>query len=489
MNIEKSAHKIFHYFVEGPILFNPTYKYDYHCQEYDTSEKARIPSWCDRILWARPRFYTHSVGSDTLDTASNADNLLYYGRAELMTSDHRPVTGIMDSCVKEIDEHMLIKGYIEHRRAYPCNHTVLTYPSCKGATSVSNQLTERKQSCLVPKQVYERIVGRFQSQIKHHFIISNKHSTAIHMFFIDPVEAKLFVGSGDEFTEETYTFDKRLAVSDVDSALRQLEQLLLFRERCQEFEKESEDVVGSDKISDEESLSSAIDELLLICNEHGDVTHTTGSSSEEDERKVEQGCFGGNELISPSSPLPEQEIATHHPGHLLYPDSISVSKDPWESDAGLHTHKHSKFGSKSSLSSPNRHASHKKHSKSIFFTDVFDSNSSISDRQSPSDSSSPGSRSVLKGHSPAKSSDLLGDNSTWSESILKLYDQPVEPRKTENESNVGGRGEDAIPPPPARRGKKASIQLPMGGTSQPVSQDAINDLLQCFSHPGEEEKG
>ena len=34
---------------EGPILFRPTYRYDVGTDEYDTSEKARIPAWTGEL--------------------------------------------------------------------------------------------------------------------------------------------------------------------------------------------------------------------------------------------------------------------------------------------------------------------------------------------------------------------------------------------------------------------------------------------------------
>jgi hypothetical protein len=35
-------------FKEGPLYFDPTYKYNFNSNEYYTSSKARIPAWCDR---------------------------------------------------------------------------------------------------------------------------------------------------------------------------------------------------------------------------------------------------------------------------------------------------------------------------------------------------------------------------------------------------------------------------------------------------------
>ncbi|KAK7060444.1 Inositol-1,4,5-trisphosphate 5-phosphatase 1 [Paramarasmius palmivorus] len=77
----------FEEYEEGPILFRPTYRYDVGTDNYDTSEKMRIPAWTDRILY-RGR---------SLD-------LTAYSRAELRGSDHRPVYAIFRASIRIIDK-------------------------------------------------------------------------------------------------------------------------------------------------------------------------------------------------------------------------------------------------------------------------------------------------------------------------------------------------------------------------------------------------
>ncbi|OAL29509.1 hypothetical protein AYO20_09149 [Fonsecaea nubica] len=74
-------------FVELPITFAPTYKYDVGTDDYDTSEKKRAPAWCDRLLYRGP----------------GRIEQLEYRRHEVRTSDHRPVSGVFKLTVKTID--------------------------------------------------------------------------------------------------------------------------------------------------------------------------------------------------------------------------------------------------------------------------------------------------------------------------------------------------------------------------------------------------
>ncbi|CAG8435695.1 6208_t:CDS:10 [Diversispora eburnea] len=87
LNADQLTHEIAHgnaftEYIEGPITFFPTYKYDDNSDNYDSSEKQRIPSWTDRILYR---------GNGT-----NKIRQIGYTRAELKISDHKPVMSSFD---------------------------------------------------------------------------------------------------------------------------------------------------------------------------------------------------------------------------------------------------------------------------------------------------------------------------------------------------------------------------------------------------------
>ncbi|XP_077204851.1 synaptojanin-2 isoform X1 [Paroedura picta] len=112
---QKSSGKIFKDFHEGTINFGPTYKYDVGSEAYDTSDKCRTPAWTDRVLWWRKKLPSDKTAGEIslLDTDFNAETkikpiwspgaLMYYGRAELQASDHRPVLAIVEVEVQEVD--------------------------------------------------------------------------------------------------------------------------------------------------------------------------------------------------------------------------------------------------------------------------------------------------------------------------------------------------------------------------------------------------
>ncbi|KAF7291844.1 IPPc domain-containing protein [Mycena chlorophos] len=86
-------------FSEGPLTFAPTYKYDRGTDTYDTSEKARAPAWCDRVLW-RTR-------------TPNRVKQLHYQRYEAKVSDHKPVSAAFKFTVKNIRHEVRQKAKTE----------------------------------------------------------------------------------------------------------------------------------------------------------------------------------------------------------------------------------------------------------------------------------------------------------------------------------------------------------------------------------------
>ncbi|KAG8518532.1 Synaptojanin-1, partial [Galemys pyrenaicus] len=112
---QKNTGQIFRGFLEGKVTFAPTYKYDLFSDDYDTSEKCRTPAWTDRVLWKRRKWpFDRSAEDLDLLNASFQDGskilytwtpgtLLHYGRAELKTSDHRPVIALIDIDIFEVE--------------------------------------------------------------------------------------------------------------------------------------------------------------------------------------------------------------------------------------------------------------------------------------------------------------------------------------------------------------------------------------------------
>ncbi|XP_055900212.1 synaptojanin-1-like isoform X1 [Biomphalaria glabrata] len=94
LNIQRSINNCFHGFNEGSLDFAPTYKYDTFSDDYDTSEKGRTPAWTDRVLWKVKT--VKNPENEEIDLTLAQVRLLLYTRAELRTSDHRPVVAVFD---------------------------------------------------------------------------------------------------------------------------------------------------------------------------------------------------------------------------------------------------------------------------------------------------------------------------------------------------------------------------------------------------------
>lgn len=115
-------------FQEGKIKFYPTYKFDKRTSNYDTSEKQRVPSWTDRVL------YRSTVGD-------KLTSLNYNSVMNIFESDHKPVYSTFKGRVKYVDSPMkkqLAKEYFEKYKAESGDNNEIGY----GASS-SSSLTSR----------------------------------------------------------------------------------------------------------------------------------------------------------------------------------------------------------------------------------------------------------------------------------------------------------------------------------------------------------
>ncbi|KAJ3017593.1 hypothetical protein HKX48_003458 [Thoreauomyces humboldtii] len=106
--IEQRARRAFHDFQEAAITFVPTFKYDIGTNTFDTSEKKRTPSFCDRILWFQNPLHVN----DPLWICPK----WYRSCMDLTMSDHKPIMALFETCVRKLDKERLFAVHEEITR-------------------------------------------------------------------------------------------------------------------------------------------------------------------------------------------------------------------------------------------------------------------------------------------------------------------------------------------------------------------------------------
>lgn len=100
LNIQMVAGNCFNFYREGRVRFLPTYKYDIGRDDFDSSDKQRIPAWTDRVVWK----VNHKSTQPGDDLGSKMKQLDYDSVMSLKFSDHRPVFATFEMGVRVIDE-------------------------------------------------------------------------------------------------------------------------------------------------------------------------------------------------------------------------------------------------------------------------------------------------------------------------------------------------------------------------------------------------
>lgn len=98
LQLQMAHQKVFHGYKEGEVKFRPTYKYDMGTDMWDSSEKARVPSWCDRILWK-------------CKDGEKVEQLMYTSVKDLRLSDHKPVMALFNVGIRVVDKPKKKKVY------------------------------------------------------------------------------------------------------------------------------------------------------------------------------------------------------------------------------------------------------------------------------------------------------------------------------------------------------------------------------------------
>lgn len=108
LNVQRGRKELLlSYFKEQRPTFAPTYKYDRGTVErFDSSEKARVPAWCDRIL-----FYSKQTDTAT-DTVQPKE---YNSIPEATLSDHKPIYATFELKCKKTN-HLLRSNFLKYQQ-------------------------------------------------------------------------------------------------------------------------------------------------------------------------------------------------------------------------------------------------------------------------------------------------------------------------------------------------------------------------------------
>lgn len=197
---QKEGHTFVDY-IEGEIKFAPTYKYDTNSAEYDSSEKLRIPSWTDRVLFKK-RYATHSNESIT-----DPKQILLYNRIELLSSDHRPVICEFEIEVLNVDKEKrtaVFESVLEE--CGPPDSTVLVYAK---ESDDGSKIVDMSDNRII------EIVSKFLEEETGEIVLARSVEEKLKITFKNGTTAlKALKLNGSKLTESSLVLNIQLAKND-----------------------------------------------------------------------------------------------------------------------------------------------------------------------------------------------------------------------------------------------------------------------------------
>ncbi|XP_029302192.1 inositol polyphosphate 5-phosphatase K-like isoform X2 [Cottoperca gobio] len=141
LTMMKKKEQLLQEFEEGPLDFQPTYKFDLNTDTYDSSGKKRKPAWTDRILWRLhpaappPDQQDENTGLDVKKEEEEEEEYplkirqdSYTSNMEYSISDHKPVISVFTLELRKMYEAPLVRLQAEGDWSADIDATVLYTP-------------------------------------------------------------------------------------------------------------------------------------------------------------------------------------------------------------------------------------------------------------------------------------------------------------------------------------------------------------------------